>query len=1385
MPSRPQQQPPFSPARIALAVAALCAAAAAQGATFTWDGGGTNNNWSTGTNWTAHAAPPAGSDLVFGGGTRPNPVHDLGGGFLVRSITFASGAAPFSVGGSSFYLSNGLTNSSSNNQTFSNAGILLSAAQTWAAASGSIQVAAVNLSDHTLTLSASSGHGFTFAGVISGTGALVKQGAGSMTLNAANTYTGSTTISGGQLNIGATERIADASAVVMSSGTTLALGGFNETVGSLSGAGSVTLGSGTLAAGGNDASTTYAGVISGTGGFTKLGAGAMTLSGANTYSGTTLISEGTLALGASSRLAAATALSIASGAAFNPAGYNQEVGSLAGAGNVTLGSGTLTVGGNDTSTTFSGVVSGTGGLTKTGTGTLTLSGVSTYSGATTVNEGALSLSASSRLAASTALSIASGAAFNLAGFNQQVGSLAGGGSVTLGSGTLTAGGNDTSTTFSGTVSGSGGLTKVGSGTLTLSGASTYTNATSIIEGAIALGASNRLPTNTTLVMGAGGTFNLAGFDQTVGSIVDATGHPSGAHVILGSGRLTAGGDGSNTIFSGVISGAGGLTKTGAGTLTLGGPNTYIGATTIDEGTLALGASSRLAIGTALIIGSGARFNLAGYNQEVGSLSGAGNLTLGGGTLTTGGNDASTAFSGIISGAGSLTKIGAGTLTLSGNNNYTGATILGEGRLVSSRLPATTALSIHSGAALYLAGDDLEIGSLAGGGNVILGSNTLITGDDNTSTTYSGFLSGAGGLTKTGSGTLTLSGSYIQNYTGATTISGGTIALGSASSLLPLNSALTIANGATLNLAGFNQGLGSLAGAGGVALGGGTLTVGGDGSSTTFSGSISGNGGLTKLGSGTLTLSGVSSYSGATTISGGSISLGGGSHRLPMATALNVATGATLNLAGFNQMVGSLTGSGSIVLGGNMLAVGGATSASTTFSGALVGHGTLSKVGPSTLTLTSSNPDFTGNTYLGEGEIALSVGASLARSSHIEIATGATLRAGDAAAVTLERVALLGGTLTIGTGISQLPFASVLAAGGVADLRFLGAAGSTVRASGWDLTIGDAASYAGFATDGFIDAGNRTVTLNSRGFATLGSISTISGGTLAAPNGVALGAGRSIYGWGSVAGRVAAQVGSTIEATGSLALGSASAYDGFVSQGVLQVGRHAVTLRDRDQAVLGALTSMGDSASGGTVTAANGMLLPEGSTLAGHGTVNGAFKNQGHVAGEGPAPADALTFTGLVRGIGYFTGNVVLLGGYSPGNSPARTAFQNVAYGPAGTVTIELGGLEPGTEYDVIDVSGSASLDGTLAVELIGGFHPQLGDAFTVMTWNSRSGQFATITGLDLGGGLRLDPVYGEHGLTLTTAPVPEPGAYAMLLAGLGLLGMVVRRRRAAAAPRAR
>ncbi len=265
----------------------------------------------------------------------------------------------------------------------------------------------------------------------------------------------------------------------------------------------------------NNTNVTYtAGLTSIGGTFTKLGPGILTLSGANTYTGATTVLGGTLQAASADRFSPNSAFTVTSPGILDLNSANQTIGSLAGTGDTTLGvNAVLTAGGNNTSTAYSGVISGTGtsGLTKEGTGTLTLSGLNTYTGATNINAGTIQAGLVNTLPGSSAVTVASGATLNLAGFSQTIGSIAGAGNTTLGANaTLTAGGDNTSTSYSGAISGTGtsGLTKQGTGTLTLSGLNTYSGATNVSAGTLQAGLVNTLPNNTAVTVANGAILDL-------------------------------------------------------------------------------------------------------------------------------------------------------------------------------------------------------------------------------------------------------------------------------------------------------------------------------------------------------------------------------------------------------------------------------------------------------------------------------------------------------------------------------------------------------------------------------------------------------------------------------------------------------------------------------------------------------------------------------------------------------------------------------------------------------------------------------------------------------------------------------------------------------------
>jgi hypothetical protein len=113
----------------------------------------------------------------------------------------------------------------------------------------------------------------------------------------------------------------------------------------------------------------------------------------------------------------------------------------------------------------------------------------------------------------------------------------------------------------------------------------------------------------------------------------------------------------------------------------------------------------------------------------------------------------------------------------------------------------------------------------------------------------------------------------------------------------------------------------------------------------------------------------------------------------------------------------------------------------------------------------------------------------------------------------------------------------------------------------------------------------------------------------------------------------------------------------------------------------------------------------------------------------------------------------------------------------GEIEIELASL---TDFDRLAITGDATFDGTLAVLSLG-YAPVIGDSFTVITLGERlaDSEFSNVTWSGFGSGVVFDVVYNSNDVMLTVAAIPEPSTYILSLVGLGLVGVMVRRRRAA------
>src|SRR5262249_41686822 len=126
---------------------------------------------------------------------------------------------------------------------------------------------------------------------------------------------------------------------------------------------------------------------------------------------------------------------------------------------------------------------------------------------------------------------------------------------------------------------------------------------------------------------------------------------------------------------------------------------------------------------------------------------------------------------------------------------------------------------------------------------------------------------------------------------------------------------------------------------------------------------------------------------------------------------------------------------------------------------------------------------------------------------------------------------------------------------------------------------------------------------SAGYADLGVLTTLNGGTITAPNGVSLGSGSNLSGHGSVNAQITGQLGSVIDADGALALGDATSPAGFYFAGQLRTHANPVTLNSSGAATLGNLTVLGTAVSPGTLNAANGLVVNFGAAVTGFGTIN--------------------------------------------------------------------------------------------------------------------------------------------------------------------------------------
>lgn len=795
----------------------------------------------------------------------------------------------------------------------------------------------------------------TLAVVVAGSGGLGKSGAGLLTLNGTNTYTGTTTISAGTVVAGQLKAFGN-SAVHIGAAATVVTG--SALANTFTGAGVLTWNTAgaTLAPGNASLLTGFAGTLN----VNSTGSGKLAL----TTASQTLGSGSTVNIGSGGTLYLQSGATLG-GVTFNlnGPGNSDGLGALRIEG-ATLGPGCTVrlladsvLGGNGSSMTVAGPITGSGfGFAKGGSNTLILAAANTHTGGTQAGSGTLQLAHTLALQNSTVKLTQGGLLFSasVAAHAFIFGGLEGSGPITLQDNAvspapiaLAVGNNHASTTYAGALSGAGSLEKLGNGALTLAGACTYTGATTVSAGTLRLARVSApafpsglkiMPLGDSITFGYGGTTDgyrgpLYTLLSSVAPNLSYVGSSLWGYGTLPSGQQHNEGHSSYTIAdisnnldgldSATFNMYGGTDRNPNGGHWLDGiadpgdpnsrPPVYPGIITLmvgtndayDENEPSVQPRVHTLLTKLTTLRPGAKLLVA-------------LITPSNRPHTPNVNNALRNEVAIFQAAGKpvrlvdmFTNFPADGLTVDlthpndlGYRYIADQWYAGIAALVAApALPALSPLTIASGATFDLAGEAAAVSSLAGAGRVTLGPGGLLTAINAAAspTTFSGGISGAGSLAKDGSGTLNLAGA--NTYSGPTLIVGGVLRL---SGSITNNSIVTVPGGSVLELAGGTLTAGTLhIEAGGMLRGAGTInaTVVNDGSifssggaNLAFAGNVTNNG-LIQLTAGSALVAA------ASVVNNGTIDLRTGSQALPAGlvnngTILDAAsvTGVSLSMA---------------------------------------------------------------------------------------------------------------------------------------------------------------------------------------------------------------------------------------------------------------------------------------------------------------------------------------------------------------------------------------------------------------------------------------------------------------------------------------------------------
>ncbi len=1032
----------------------------------------------------------------------------------------------------------------------------------------------------------------TINATVGGTGQLFKQGAGTLVLGGTNTLTGNVNLANGTLAV-TSDTALGLGALIATGGTTLA-SGTAPSQGTITLANSVVLNGllnvdlkgttgdiapdGTLTADGNN--LVLNGTVSGAGGLSVGGFGALVLNGANTYTGGTLATFAAIYVGTDSALGAG-ALTLNNGVLGNASGSTRTL-----ANNIILAGDGTVLGPNDL--VLNGTISGAGALTKQTTSTLTLNGANSYADGTDLFGGTIVVGTNSALGTGQLRVEDAGQATTL---RAGIDGLNVGNAVVLGTNAnLIVDSQAFNFTLSGVVGGPGALTKVGSGNLSLTNANGYSGGTLLNAGSISVF------TNTSL---GGGSLIM----QDGTSLIAGANALSLANAAVLNGNSTVNTNGFQLTLSGIISGSGTLVKAGMGPLILSGTNSYSGGTSLNTGAIVIANNSALGTGTVTMADSTALVS-ALANTVIGNNI----VTLGNGTLNTLANNFT--INGIISGAGSITKVGTGNLFLNGANSYAGGTALNAGTITVGNNAGlgTGTLTMVDGTFLVAGVDGLNVGNAV----VTLGNGTIDTGAN--VFTLSGILSGAGSFTKLGSGNLILTGA--NTYAGGTLLNAGTITVANNSALG--TGTLTMADGTTLASGAADLVLANAI----TTLGVGTIDTAGN--TLTLNGVIDGAGSLTKVNTGNLVLNGVNLYSGGTSINGGTVTVG---TNTALGTGDVVMADGTMLRAGVDGLALA-----------NLITINGTSTMNTqgftfTLNGVIGGTGTLAKIGTGTLVLNGAN-SYAGGTALNAGTIRVGNNSALGTGT-LTMADGTTLASGAADLVLANAIT------TLGAGTVDTT-ANVFTLNGVID-----GAGSISKVGSGTLVLGGDNAYSGGTN---LNAGtiqvNTNTALGTGGLVMADGTALLAGvNSLALANGVTLNGTSTLntQGFTLTLNGVIGGTGTLSKiGTGTLELNGDNTYSGGTSltAGTIRVGNNNALGTGNLAMAAGTILQSGAAALtiGNTISMAGGATVDvAGQTLTLGGLISGAGPLS--VIDSASVPAAALVLTGLNT----YTGGTVVTG----------------------------------------------------------------------------------------------------------------------------------------------